>query len=226
MAKTNKVSAPAVKKAKHENLKTDECQKPKVAREIHRIHKRVRQRVLPHRTCRCFGGARFVYASGQRPSRSLHCDASYTNDIRHISSDTPTASDTQTCTHRQLHVQHRLAHSPALASPFRLAPTSSRSWHARRIACAPTAPHQTTTFNAATHRIHVLSHGRKGKQCAFHSSCFWAAAAAEARQSQRTLAHGSGAHAHIEQTDTATPPHHEPAGKRRRHHEPLQSGSW
>jgi hypothetical protein len=166
---------------------------PKVAGEIHRgCATGARQgAALVGRTCRaCFGGARFVYASGQRPSRSLHCDASSTNDICHISSDTPTASEIQTCTHRQLHVQHHLAHSPALASPFRLAPTSSRSWHARRIACAPTAPHQTNTFNAATHHIHVLSHGRKGKQCAFHSSCFWvarAAAAAQARQSQGTL---------------------------------------
>lgn len=85
--------------------------------------------------------ARFVYASGQRQSRSLHDDASFTTDIRHLSSDKSTTTSILARAHRQLRVQHRIAHSSALDSPYRLAPTSATGcWHARRIARAHIAP--------------------------------------------------------------------------------------
>jgi len=99
------------------------------------------------------------------------------SDICHPSSDNDTASATHACTHRQLHVQYRLATADtARLSPFRLAPTSPRSWHRTTPGASRVAPpprHQTTTASTATHHNHVHSHGRKGMPVRFPSlTCF------------------------------------------------------
>jgi hypothetical protein len=95
-----------------------------------------------------------IYSGNNRLALSSTTHLSST-DIAHSSSDKDSTPDSHVCTLRQLHVQYRLATSTPLASPFRLAPTSPRSWHrttpgASRV--APPTPHQTTTPTTATHR--------------------------------------------------------------------------